>query len=184
MKSPYPSVKCHGIPRFMERGVTLKIMEFHGIFHGIPWNSSAMEPWVIWMRSSLFHGIPWNSAIFYLTTQGFRGIIWNNPRDSNETQWQLKCYSHSFVEYTPFYYHRFDVKYHRPRPLFVFYRRQNIYLVVTLSRIMLLSTVTYFKICCYLWCTISFEDTQSSSLHLKKINTCTAPLFDKILKWL
>ena len=30
-------------------------MEFHGIFHGIPWNSGAAK-WHI----TLFHGIPWN----------------------------------------------------------------------------------------------------------------------------
>ena len=52
-------------------------MEFHGIFHGIPWNSGAAK-WHI----ALFHGIPWsipwNSMELWCRQMKYHVLPWNS----------------------------------------------------------------------------------------------------------
>ena len=58
-------------------------MEFHGIFHWIPWNSGAAK-WHI----TLFHGIPlnisWNSIELWCRQMTYHLVPWNIPWNSME----------------------------------------------------------------------------------------------------
>ena len=57
--------------------ISLSSMEFHGTFHGIPWNFGAAK-WSI----TYFHGIPWNfeiALLWHFTLAEFpRDIPWNS----------------------------------------------------------------------------------------------------------
>ena len=57
--------------------ISLSSMEFHGTFHGIPWNFGAAK-WSI----TYFHGIPWNfeiAILWHFTLAEFpRDIPWNS----------------------------------------------------------------------------------------------------------
>ena len=70
-------------------------MEFHGIFHGIPWNTC-----VIWNGALL---IPWNHLklgdFFYLAIAEFHGIPWNIPCKSRVSWYWLNWQSQSSMEF-------------------------------------------------------------------------------------
>ena len=57
--------------------ISLSSMEFHGTFHGIPWNFGV----AIW-SITYFHGIPWNfeiAILWHFTLAEFpRDIPWNS----------------------------------------------------------------------------------------------------------
>ena len=88
-------------------------MEFHGILHGIPWNTC-----VIWNGALL---IPWNPMelgdFFYLATPEFHGIPWNIPWKSRVTWYWIKWQSQSSTEFhgTKCYFiwrHQSSMKFH------------------------------------------------------------------------
>ena len=63
--------------------ISLSSIEFHGTFHGIPWNSGAAK-WHI----TLFHGIPWNipwnSMELWCRQMKYHLVLWNSMEHSME----------------------------------------------------------------------------------------------------
>ena len=66
-------------------------MEFHGIFHGIPWNTC-----VIWNGALL---IPWNPVELVHFIFGDSRVPWNIPCKSRVTWYWIKWQSHSSMEF-------------------------------------------------------------------------------------